>query len=156
VRNPLDSRHILRRGGQIPLGFHCDGRRRVSPDKFQCLAWGCGSSRADCRVFGGQGGSGGGVSIEVHLIDESVTFVVHQIVQRGAAQKWILTVRDGAPYSSAITGTIWKVGAVRRIDHNKLSLDETTTTAVGTERDRGVLMKSVMRRGEHKWRENAR
>ena len=33
---------------------------------------------------------------DVHLLDDLSTFVVHQIVQRGAA-KVILTVRDGAP-----------------------------------------------------------
>lgn len=33
---------------------------------------------------------------DVHLLDDLSTFVVHQIVQRGAA-KVILTVRDGEP-----------------------------------------------------------
>ncbi|HKH52885.1 MAG TPA: helix-turn-helix transcriptional regulator, partial [Mycobacterium sp.] len=38
---------------------------------------------------------------DVHLLDDLSTFVVHQIVQRGAARV-ILTVRDGATIPAAI------------------------------------------------------
>ena len=42
---------------------------------------------------------------DVHLLDDLSTFVVHQIVQRGAA-KVILTVRDGEPIPAAVQ-EIW-------------------------------------------------
>ena len=38
---------------------------------------------------------------DVHLLDDLSTFVLHQIVQRGAA-KVILTVRDGEPIPAAV------------------------------------------------------
>src|SRR5262245_59329520 len=62
---------------------------------------------------------------DVHLLDDLSTFVVHQIVQRGAA-KVILTVRDGAPISAAVQ-EIWKVAPFDRLDVKPLSLDETAT-----------------------------
>src|ERR1700720_3871158 len=43
---------------------------------------------------------------DVHLLDDLSTFVVHQIVQRGAA-KVILTVRDGEPVPAA-TQELWR------------------------------------------------
>ena len=61
---------------------------------------------------------------DVHLLDELSTFVLHQIVQRGAA-KVILTVRDGEPIPAAVS-EIWKVGQFDRLDVVQLSLDETT------------------------------
>lgn len=61
---------------------------------------------------------------DVHLLDDLSTFVVHQIVQRGAA-KVILTVPDGEPIRPAIQ-EIWKVGPFDRLDLQQLSLDETT------------------------------
>ena len=62
---------------------------------------------------------------DVHLLDDLSTFVVHQIVQRGAA-KVILTVRDGEPIPAAIQ-EIWKAGQFDRLDLKQLSLDETAT-----------------------------
>ena len=67
---------------------------------------------------------------DVHLLDELSTFVVHQIVQRGAA-KVILTVRDGAPVPAAVS-EIWKVGQFDRLDVEQLSLDETTNLLSAT------------------------
>jgi DNA-binding CsgD family transcriptional regulator len=62
---------------------------------------------------------------DAHLLDDLSTFVVHQIVQRGAA-KVILTVRDGAPIPAAVQ-EIWKVAPFDRLDVKPLSLDETAT-----------------------------
>src|ERR1700674_132806 len=42
---------------------------------------------------------------DVHLLDDLSTFVLHQIVQRGAA-KVIFTVRDGEPIAAAVPA-IW-------------------------------------------------
>lgn len=70
--------------------------------------------------------SGIGVLIGVddaHQLDELSTFVVHQIVQRGAA-KVILTVRDGAPLSTALQ-EICHVGRFDRIDLAPLIAEET-------------------------------
>src|SRR6185503_412439 len=61
---------------------------------------------------------------DAHLLDDLSTFVVHQIVQRGAA-KVILTVRDGAPIPAAVQ-EIWKVAPFDRLDVQPLSPDETT------------------------------
>jgi DNA-binding CsgD family transcriptional regulator/tetratricopeptide (TPR) repeat protein len=61
---------------------------------------------------------------DVHLLDELSTFVVHQIVQQGAA-KVILTVRDDEPIPIAIQ-EIWKAGQFDRLDIEQLSLSETT------------------------------
>jgi DNA-binding CsgD family transcriptional regulator/tetratricopeptide (TPR) repeat protein len=62
---------------------------------------------------------------DVQLLDDLSTFVVHQIVQRGAA-KVILTIRDGEPIPAAVQ-EIWTVGQFERLDLQPLSLDETTT-----------------------------
>ncbi len=62
---------------------------------------------------------------DVHLLDDLSTFVVHQIVQRGAA-KVVLTVRDDEPIPSAIQ-EIWTAGQFDRLDLKELSLDETAT-----------------------------
>ena len=67
---------------------------------------------------------------DVHLLDDLSTFVVHQIVQRGAA-KVVLTVRDGEPIPAAVQ-EIWKVGRFERIDLQPLSLDETTALLSAT------------------------
>ena len=67
---------------------------------------------------------------DVNLLDDLSTFVVHQIVQRGAA-KVILTVRDGAPIPAAIQ-EIWKDGQFDRLDLQHLSLDETTALLSAT------------------------
>src|SRR3984957_12345500 len=71
------------------------------------------------------------VSIDdVHLLDDLSIFVVHQIVQRGAA-KVILTVRDGEPVPAAVQ-EIWKGGRFDRLDLEPLSLDETSTLLSAT------------------------
>ncbi len=60
---------------------------------------------------------------DVHLLDELSTFVVHQVVQRGAA-KVILTVRD-EPNSAALL-EILKLGQFERLDLQPLSAEETS------------------------------
>lgn len=67
---------------------------------------------------------------DVHLLDELSTFVVHQIVQRGAA-KVILTVRESAPIPPAIH-ELWTAGQFDRLDLKQLSLDETATLLSAT------------------------
>jgi DNA-binding CsgD family transcriptional regulator len=67
---------------------------------------------------------------DVHLLDDLSIFVVHQIVQRGAA-KVILTVWDGEPIPAAVQ-EIWKGGQFDRLDLPPLSLDETTTLLSAT------------------------
>ena len=67
---------------------------------------------------------------DVHLLDDLSIFVVHQIVQRGAA-KVILTVRDGEPIPAAVQ-EIWKGGRFDRLDLQPLSLDETSTLLSAT------------------------
>jgi DNA-binding CsgD family transcriptional regulator len=61
---------------------------------------------------------------DVHLLDDLSTFVVEQIVQRGAA-KVVLTVRDGEPIPAAVQ-EIWRGSEFERLDLAPLSLDETT------------------------------
>jgi DNA-binding CsgD family transcriptional regulator len=61
---------------------------------------------------------------DVHLLDDLSIFVVHQIVQRGAA-KVVLTVRDGELIPDAVQ-EIWRGGRFDRLDLQPLSLDETT------------------------------
>jgi DNA-binding CsgD family transcriptional regulator len=61
---------------------------------------------------------------DVHLLDDLSTFVVHQIVQRGAA-KVVLTFRDGEPIPAA-TPELWKAGQFDRLNLQPLSQDETT------------------------------
>lgn len=60
---------------------------------------------------------------DVQLLDDLSTFVVHQIVARGAA-KVILTVREGEPIPPAVQ-EIWTTGKFERIDLGQLALDET-------------------------------
>lgn len=60
---------------------------------------------------------------DVHLLDDLSIFVVHQIVQRGAA-KAILTIRDGEPITAAVR-EVWTLGQFDRLDLQALSLDET-------------------------------
>ena len=61
---------------------------------------------------------------DVHLLDDLSTFVVHQIVQRGAA-KLVLTVRDGEAMPAGIQ-ELWKAGQFDRLDLQPLSADDTT------------------------------
>jgi DNA-binding CsgD family transcriptional regulator len=67
---------------------------------------------------------------DVHLLDDLSTFVVEQIVQRGAA-KLVLTVRDGEPVPVAVQ-EIWQGGQFDRLDLQPLSLDEGTTLLSAT------------------------
>lgn len=59
---------------------------------------------------------------DVHLLDDFSTFVIEQIVHRGAA-KVVLTVRDGEPVPAAIQ-EIWKSGRFDRLDVQPLGTDE--------------------------------
>jgi DNA-binding CsgD family transcriptional regulator/tetratricopeptide (TPR) repeat protein len=61
---------------------------------------------------------------DVHLLDELSTFVLHQIVQRGAA-KVVLTVRDGERVPTEIY-EIWRGGQFDRLDLRPLSADDVT------------------------------
>jgi DNA-binding CsgD family transcriptional regulator len=67
---------------------------------------------------------------DVHLLDDLSTFVVQQIVQRGAA-KLVLTARDGEPIPAAVQ-EIWRGGQFDRLDLQPLSLDEATTLLSAT------------------------
>jgi DNA-binding CsgD family transcriptional regulator len=67
---------------------------------------------------------------DVHLLDELSTFVVEQIVQRGAA-KVVLTLRDGEPVPAPVQ-EIWRGGQFDRLDLQPLSLDETTALLSAT------------------------
>src|ERR1700737_1725012 len=51
---------------------------------------------------------------DVNLLDDLSTFVVHQIVQRGAA-KVVLTIRDCEPIPDG-TRELWRVGQFDRLD----------------------------------------
>jgi DNA-binding CsgD family transcriptional regulator len=62
---------------------------------------------------------------DAHLLDELSAFVVHQIVQRGAA-KVVLTVRGDEPIPPAVQ-EIWGVAQFDRLDLQALSPGETTT-----------------------------
>jgi hypothetical protein len=67
---------------------------------------------------------------DAHLLDDLSTFVVQQIVQRGAA-KVVLTVRGGEPIPAAVQ-EIWRGSQFDRLDLQPLSLDETTTLLSAT------------------------
>ena len=67
---------------------------------------------------------------DVHLLDDLSIFVLHQIVQRGAA-KVVLTVRDGEPIPAGIQ-EVWKGGQFDRLDLQPLSRDETTSLVSAT------------------------
>ncbi|MDT5360985.1 MAG: hypothetical protein QOC69_2747 [Mycobacterium sp.] len=67
---------------------------------------------------------------DVHLLDDLSTFVVEQIMQRGAA-KLVLTVRDGEPIPTAVQA-IWRDSQFDRLDLQPLSLDEATTLLSAT------------------------
>jgi DNA-binding CsgD family transcriptional regulator len=109
----------------IPLGAFTAWAPSGVTDTFQLLRGVIGSLTAgssSARVVLGVD--------DVHLLDDLSTFVVLQIVQRGAA-KVILTVRDGEPIPPAIQ-EIWKVGRFDRLSLQQLSLDETTTLLAAT------------------------
>ncbi|PXX06321.1 helix-turn-helix transcriptional regulator [Mycolicibacterium moriokaense] len=67
---------------------------------------------------------------DVHLLDDLSTFVVQQIVARGAA-KVILTVRDGDPIPAAVQ-EIWRGGQFARLDLRPLSREESSLLLSGT------------------------
>ena len=67
---------------------------------------------------------------DAHLLDDLSIFVLHQIVQRGAA-KVVLTVRDGEPIPAGIPD-VWKGGHFDRLDLQPLSRDETTSLVSAT------------------------
>jgi DNA-binding CsgD family transcriptional regulator len=67
---------------------------------------------------------------DVHLLDDLSAFVVHQIVQRGAA-KVVLILRDGAPISDAIQ-EVWAGAQFERLDLQPLSPDGTTALLSAT------------------------
>ena len=67
---------------------------------------------------------------DAHLLDDLSTFVVHQIVQQGAATV-LLTVRDGERIPPAIQ-EILKVGRFDRVDLQELSLEETSALLSAT------------------------
>ena len=67
---------------------------------------------------------------DVHLLDDLSVFVVHQIVQRGAA-KVVLTVRDGEPIPAGVQ-ELCKAGLFDELELQPLSLDQTTTLLSAT------------------------
>jgi DNA-binding CsgD family transcriptional regulator len=67
---------------------------------------------------------------DVNLLDDLSTFVVQQIVARGAA-KVILTLRDGEPIPGAVQ-EIWRGGQFHRLDLQPLSLEETSALLSAT------------------------
>jgi DNA-binding CsgD family transcriptional regulator len=67
---------------------------------------------------------------DVHLLDDLSTFVVEQIVQRGAA-KLVLTVRDREPVPAAVQ-EIWSGDQFERLDLQPLSHDETAALLSST------------------------
>lgn len=67
---------------------------------------------------------------DAHLLDDLSTFVVHQIVQRGAA-KVVLTVRDDAPIPAAVQ-EIWKAGSFDWLDLRPVSLASTSALLAAT------------------------
>lgn len=67
---------------------------------------------------------------DAHLLDDLSSFVLHQIVQRGAA-KVVITVRDGEPVPAAIQD-VWKGGQFDRLDLQPLSMDETEKLLTAT------------------------
>ena len=67
---------------------------------------------------------------DAHLLDDLSTFVLHQVVQRGAA-KVVITVRDGEPVPMAVQD-VWKGGQFDRLDLQPLSMDETVALLTAT------------------------
>src|SRR5215213_6884964 len=59
---------------------------------------------------------------DVHLLDELSTFVLHQIVHRGAA-KVVLTLREGERVPTEIY-EVWRGGQFERLDLQPLSAGE--------------------------------
>ena len=110
---------------EIPLGAFTAWAPSGVTDTFQLLRGVIESLTAECSaakvVLGVD---------DVNLLDELSIFVVHQIVQRGAA-KVILTVRDGARMPAAIQ-ELWTAGQFDRLDLDQLSLDKTAALLSAT------------------------
>ena len=102
---------------EIPLGAFTAWAPSGVTDTFQLLR-----AVIDSLTAGPSAGVVLGVD-DAHLLDDLSTFVVQQIVQRGAA-KVILTVRNSEPIPRAIQ-EIWKLGEFDRLALHELSLDET-------------------------------
>ena len=124
MRSPLGGRHIL--GADTSAGCFRRvggvGRHRHRLQLVRGVIESLTAAPAGATVVVGVD--------DVHLLDDLSTFVVHQIVQRGAA-KVVLTVRDGEPIPAAIQ-EMWKAGQFDRLDLQPLSLDETTTLLSAT------------------------
>jgi AAA ATPase domain len=67
---------------------------------------------------------------DAHLLDDLSSFVLHQVVQRGAA-KVVITLRDGEPVPATIQD-VWKDGQFDRLDLQPLSLEGTATLLAAT------------------------
>jgi predicted ATPase len=67
---------------------------------------------------------------DVHLLDDLSMYVLHQIVQRGAA-KVILTLRAGEPIPTGVQ-ELWGAGNFDRLDLQPLSRDETAMLVSAT------------------------
>jgi DNA-binding CsgD family transcriptional regulator len=102
----------------IPLGAFASWAGRAGSDSLQLVG-----SVIDSLTSAPTGTSVVVGVDDVHLLDDLSTFVVHQIVQRGAA-KVVLTVRDGEPVPGA-TQELWRRGQFVRLDLQPLSRGET-------------------------------
>jgi DNA-binding CsgD family transcriptional regulator len=67
---------------------------------------------------------------DVHLLDDLSMYVLHQIVQRGAA-KLVLTVRAGEQIPAGVQ-ELWRAGDFDRLDLQPLARDETTMLVSAT------------------------
>lgn len=67
---------------------------------------------------------------DINLLDEVSTFVVHQIVQRGAATV-VVTVREGEPIPASVQ-EVWAAGRFEWLDMQPLTLADTTTLLSAT------------------------
>lgn len=79
---------------------------------------------------------------DVHLLDDLSTFVLHQVVQRGAA-KVVLTIRAGETIPAGVQ-ELWKSAQFDRLDLQPLSQAETNTVLSATLA--GALEPDVARR----------
>lgn len=67
---------------------------------------------------------------DVQLLDDLSIFVLHQVVQRGAA-KVMLTVREGDPIPGAVQ-EVWMTGQFTRLELRPLTLEATTALLSAT------------------------
>jgi DNA-binding NarL/FixJ family response regulator len=130
---------IVRDALSVAESQGCEGRWAVGTSSARAIPLGAFTAWAPSGVtdtvqllrgvIGSLTSSSSGATVvvgvdDVHLLDDLSIFVVHQIVQRGAA-KVMLTVRDGEPIPAAVRD-IWKGGRFDRLDLQPLSLEETT------------------------------